>query len=269
MSKPSLITFADGGLQWRLAGKRFAAGAERSGLFSTVGVANLKTTREHFQTVFSSLPRGFMNSKGLGYWLWKPLMISRALRTLPKTEPFLVYLDVGFTVNATKKSAQRLADYLEIASENNAMVFSLPNCPDESWTKPEVFEYFCTPPEHRASDQRLAGAIVLRNSAATQDLIDEWVSAATYDNSTLLTDQTRVHKSNYPIIAHRHDQSIWSLITKRFSIPAIKDETYFAPNWSIDGAGYPLWATRLRSLFSSPNPKLAERAITKALGLLP
>ena len=116
----------------------------------------------NFPSCFESLEPGFFKSPGLGYWIWKPLIIHQALKDMPRSREFLIYSDIGCTVNSAPASSRRLQEYMEIASLRGVVTFSLLRFSEEDWTKPEVLEHFNAPPEARSSDQRIATIIVFR-----------------------------------------------------------------------------------------------------------
>ena len=65
-----------------------------------------------------------------------------------------------------------------------------------------------------------------------------------YENVNLFTDNlTKDEIKNFKF--HRHDQSIFSLIRKKFNPLIIKDETYFDDFNSIEAKKFPFHATRI------------------------
>ena len=75
-------------------------------------------------------------------------------------------------------------------------------------------------------------------------LIDIWYSALE-DSPELFTDQMDELNQDSAFIDHRHDQSVFSIIRKKFGSMVMPDETYFL-DFVREGQLYPLWATRLR-----------------------
>ena len=264
-----MCSFADGGVNWRLAKSRFKKKALRSNFFNSIFVADLGAVRQSSLEFALALTPDFLGNIGFGFWAWKPSLIRAQLSSLSRGEEFLVYLDVGCTVNATDLSKKRFEEYLETASESGVLTFDLPGFQERLWTKPEVFEELHVPTTDQMSDQRLAGILILRNSKNTIDLVDEWVEASIQGSGSLIDNHSPKASDVEGFRAHRNDQSLWSVLSKKYSIPALKDETFFAPNWREDGAPFPFWATRLKSVFSNPNPTFTQKAITKILSALP
>jgi len=58
-------------------------------------------------------------------------------------------------------------------------------------------------------------------------------------NYHLLNDEPSISKNYEEFIEHRHDQSIFSIIRKKFNTYYIEDETY-----PIGIKEFPIWATR-------------------------
>ena len=46
-------------------------------------------------------------------------------------------------------------------------------------------------------------------------------------------------------VAHRHDQSIYSVVVNNYGSIKISDETYFS-DWENKGKSYPFWAKRIQ-----------------------
>ena len=47
--------------------------------------------------------------------------------------------------------------------------------------------------------------------------------------------------NNKHFIDNRYDQSIWSVIRKKYGTEILEDETYSPPKWNLN---HPIWATR-------------------------
>jgi hypothetical protein len=87
----------------------------------------------------------------------------------------------------------------------------------------------------------MATVVVLKKNNHSVHVVNEWFRIASIPS--MINDTTQ--KENDLYIAHRHDQSILSLLVKKYGSIKIPDETYFAPDWSR-GINYPFWAVRER-----------------------
>ena len=86
----------------------------------------------------------------------------------------------------------------------------------------------------------MATTILIRKNQHSIDVINEWYKNC--ENYDLINDS----KSNESplFIDHRHDQSIYSILVNKYGSIKLIDETYFHPNWEINGKNYPIWAKR-------------------------
>ena len=174
--------------------------------------------------------------RGNGYWLWKPYFISRTLKEL-KEGDYLVYCDAGiYYVNSVKK----LIRAMERQGED-LMAFEIPHMEYE-YTKRDVFIALeADREEYTRSPQRMAGTIVVKKTARSVRVIEEWLKYAQQDE--LITDaHNRLGAENYEgFVDHRHDQSIWSVVSKKNGVRGYRDATQFGLPC---GLGPFLWKNR-------------------------
>jgi hypothetical protein len=118
---------------------------------------------------------------------------------------------------------------------------------EKNWTTPEVFKKFAGAEENF---QTLATVIILRKTKNSKTILKEWLGALTENNYENVIDRAPTFQSLSDFQEHRHDQAIWSLLSRRWNFKEIKDETFFHPDWAEKGSKYPFWATRSRLRFS-------------------
>jgi hypothetical protein len=153
--------------------------------------------------------------RGNGYWLWKPYFISRVLRTLDQGD-CLFYCDAGAHFIA---AFDPLIDVMR-RDEQGLIVFELPY-PECHWTKRDAFVLLdCDRPEYIESRQRLASFHLWRRTDLSLRLVQEWLELAQDERlSTDLSNQCGL--ANHPgFREHRHDQSLLSLLTKKYGLAA-------------------------------------------------
>lgn len=176
--------------------------------------------------------------KGNGYWLWKPYFIHRALQQL-RDGDILFYSDSGayFTADVAP-----LTDLLD-RSGRDLVVFELQQI-EKHWTKRDAFILMdCDSPEFTDTKQRLATFSIWRKSKFTMDLIEEYLELA--QDERLITDlENQCGQPNDPEFKnHRHDQSIFSLLSKKHGIEAHRDPSQ--------------WGDDVRELYpNSPYPSV-------------
>jgi hypothetical protein len=172
---------------------------------------------------FATRNRHILNQpRGGGYWLWKPYFIRRELARLG-ADDVLFYCDAGAHFLAP------IDPLIEVLRRDqlDVLVFELPFL-EGDWTKREAFVALgCDRPELALSPQRLASFHLWRRSDLSLRLAEEWLEAA--QDERLLTDlPNRCDLANYPgFREHRHDQSLFSLLTKKYGLSAYRDPSQY------------------------------------------
>jgi len=201
---------------------------------------------------FKSATGGVLNEKrGGGYWLWKPYIIYDMLQKLNEND-ILLYVDAGCTLN--KNGVPRLKEYAQAISPStnkSILVMRLTTEKEKKWTSTPIFEYFNEPIDGEAgnSNQHLATTSLYRKCDKTMMFVETWLNIAK-TRPDLFTDvYNDESKRTNPIFSeNRHDQSIFSMITK--SEPY--NDWCVVINEEIEiGLGYsersPIFASRHRS----------------------
>jgi hypothetical protein len=149
-------------------------------------------------------------ARGAGYWLWKSYIILSTL--LSATTEFVAYCDAGscwrISWEEIEKSFQAHPDCHMLCVEHS--VFR-----EGHWTKRDTFITVGADQEHFASTcQRAATCCVFRRDPKSIQFVQDWLGYACIPG--LITDAAnKLDKPNYPgFIENRHDQSIFSLMTK-------------------------------------------------------
>lgn len=170
------------------------------------------------------------NKRGYGYWLWKPYINLKLLEKINEND-IVVYADSGCTFNIQGK--KRLLEYIELVKKYNMLSFELTH-KERKYTKKDVFEYF----DYKNDDNMInATSFIYKKCDFVQNLFKLYYE--TCCNYHLLNDEKSISKNYVEFIDHRHDQSIFSIIRKKFNSYHIKDETY-----PIGILEFPIWATR-------------------------
>lgn len=156
--------------------------------------------------------------RGNGYWLWKPYFISESLDLL-KQGDFLFYCDSGaYFVNSISPLIQIISD-----NRQDIMPFELMYL-EKNWTKRDAFILMdCDKPDYSESKQRLGGFILFRKSEFTMDFMRDFLRYS-QDERIITDSENQLGYPNYPYFReNRHDQSIFSLLTKKYNLDAFRD----------------------------------------------
>lgn len=162
--------------------------------------------------------------KGNGYYLWKPYFLNKAYREL-KEGDYLIYTDAG---SIYVNRIQYLIDCMEREGQD-IMVFSLQNQMFErKYTKRDAFILMeCDTPRFTDTPQSIGGYVLYKKSDFVRKFLEEDLKFA-QDERIITDQQNTLGYDNYPeFIAHRHDQSVWSLMIKKYGIKRFRDPSQF------------------------------------------
>ncbi len=190
-------------------------------------------------------------SRGFGLWFWKPRVIADALDKFPNASGVL-YLDAGCELNINEESLLRLTQYLSLAEQMQGMVFEMDHL-ERLWTHPLLISDL--DPEFDAEQRQLSATVIfLANSNSGNLFLKEWIEWSQKDNFKYLRLDEVPVLNNSDFIAHRHDQSILSILWRKHRLGVLADESYWYPKWRITGKKYPIWAARNKSRISTNMP---------------
>jgi hypothetical protein len=164
-------------------------------------------------------------ARGAGYWLWKPYFILQKLKQL-------AYGDRLMYADSASHFISSAAPLFSLSAQFNQDVipFEL-ELPESAWTKRDTFIALDADEKgYELSPQRLASFILLRKSTMSLQFCQDYLNYCT--NEQALTDTTNIYgKPNYDNFeSHRHDQSIFSLLTKKYGLQAFRDPSQWGNN---------------------------------------
>ena len=211
MSKRVLITFGMGPFSKR----RFvlAKQAKMTKLFNTILAYGKEDFGPEFQKHREFIDESSLNPRQRhGYWLWKPYFIQKTLRELDEGD-ILMYIDSGCNINLKQISALRLLlEIIEGAPEHICGIAFLVelNHPLKEWTKKDILIRFKT--VDIELPQIAGGYLIIRNSKATRDLINNWYQLCCSDSYSLLDDSpSKSGDESAYFKGNKHDQSILTM----------------------------------------------------------
>jgi hypothetical protein len=242
--KTHLLTFAGGGRHWSLAGRRLYTQARVSGLFESVRLCTPRTLATDPEWDLGNRDFVARNSRGFGYWLWKPFLIGQALKYLPRGD-VLLYLDAGCDLNLREeKPRQRLGALSQLANDQGLAVFTTTH-KLLHWTKRDVLDAFGLSEGYSSrADQHEACVLFFSADPETSSLVNQWYETCRQGGFRLIDDSPS-HSNEYRgFIEHRHDQAILSSLLHAQGFPQIPREHWFNPYWQTLGRDFPIWATR-------------------------
>ena len=197
-----------------------------------------------FQCSFNDIDKDFYDKnkvildqqKGAGFWLWKPYLILKHLKNLTEND-FLFYLDSGALF------INRIDPLEKICKEqtNGILCFHLNEGPysiktnyDCYHTKRDVYITMNCDNESYWYSYIINAAMSgwIKNNF-TLNFLEEWLCFAQKDD--IITDIPSKLGAELPLFrAHRHDQSIFSVLRKKYEIPSFTDPSQFGNPYRIE-----------------------------------
>lgn len=245
MVKPKIYfcTFSDSRLQPTL--KRIEKEAKSSIFFDDVFVYNEFSLNKEFKNKFKDVLN--YNSRGYGCYIWKVSVIQDALSKLQEND-ILLYTDAGCSIN--RNGFNKFQDYIRLVNECELgiLAVSLDDSLLESmYSKGDLFDYLKVRDNEAIynTPQIQSGLILIKKTKNSEVLFREWQNVI--DSGFNLINDEESKSSNFPnFIAHRHDQSIFSILFKihrGITIPLT--EVWVKENEDLHLLQYsPIWCMR-------------------------
>lgn len=201
-------------------------------------------------------------SKFYGYYACKPHFALKALKNIPEND-ILLLVDAGCELN--KNGKDKLFEYYEETIKNNGLFFHIDH-PEIKWTKMDTYRRIMGDDDkHFMTSQIISTAYLLKNNQFIRDFVDTWKNICIEDAGKYLDDSPSILKNHDTFVENRHDQSILSLLVKKYSeeydFSFYSDDTYEniwllnnipfcyefegqSKIWNTYGKEFPIWATR-------------------------
>tara|TARA_B100000989_G_scaffold272002_1_gene229134 strand:+ start:30874 stop:31674 length:801 start_codon:yes stop_codon:yes gene_type:complete len=239
--KKFFLTYGD--KKFNISKKHLLNLAKKSSLFDytiSLGPENLNPKFvEKFQPIFKV-------EKGGGYWIWKHHIIENQLNEMSKND-ILIYCDAGASLNLQDSALKRFHEYIEILTSSqfgNLRMECEKQYLEQSYTFSEIFNYFEIDPfsDIGESTQLQAGHMFFKKNEHTKEFINIYKDLLDHD-MYLITDKYSKNNQVKNFVSNRHDQSIFSMISKVYGSEIIENETEFS-NRKHEQYDYPFLSVR-------------------------
>jgi len=153
------------------------------------------------------------NKRGYGYWLWKSYLIKKTLNEMQEND-ILLYCDAGCEIN--HKYSNKINDLISITQQ-----YKIIGCPvgsnDITYTKMDTIEYVQMTTDINLGNKHIqAGCLMMQKCEIVTNLISEWYNISSIYH--LIDDSPSISPNNKAFIEHRHDQSIFNLLIKKYNL---------------------------------------------------
>jgi len=169
--------------------------------------------------------------RGAGLWLWKVYFIEKAFREECKDGDILFYCDAA---SYFFRSAKPLLDSIK----QDMFAVNVPY-KEEEYTKREAFEILGLHGDNYEKTRQFHASFMgFKKNSFTERFINEWLTLC--QNKELLCGLLDKYKQTANFIDHRFDQSIFSLLCKKYKIKPSPDPSQWGinPYPPIKGASY-------------------------------
>ena len=217
--KTHFLTFGAGDKCMTDAVNRLVNQARSLGIFNEIyGYDDTELQRD---SQFWNTYGAFMqNTRGHGYWMWKPYLIEKVWKNM-KEGDVLLYCDCGNELDIDKKS--QLLDCIRVV-RNELVMGCYPSKKREdflneiSWCKRDVLIYMGVDNREDIlyTNQYQANPILLYKCERTTQLVHDWAHITKC--TSLIDDSPSVEKNSVYFEQHRHDQSIYSILCKKYGL---------------------------------------------------
>jgi hypothetical protein len=245
-----LITFGAGASGWKDAARRIHRDASACDLFSKVEIFDEKWIQDFEPELWTQI-RNHLEAdqkRGFGYWIWKPALLKWADQKWPEKQ--ILYVDSGFHIDRNEKLVSEFSNFLKSSFETGGIAFEQIGLQEEYWTKKEIFDYFKCTSDDKEKNQLYAGFILMPPGRMRAYFTNEFYDLTKFRNGYLFNDILDSNQSN-KLIETRHDQSIFSILWRKYKLPTTPDLTSISNN-----GNFLFIAARNRTGLSANQPKV-------------
>ena len=189
--------------------------------------AIIQYTIKDIDSLFLTKNKKILTQKrGAGYWLWKPYLIFQTLKNVKEG-------DVVFYADSGSEFIKPMKPIFELIKENDVVGFKLSgNHKEKQYTRKAVIERVWANSDDVAdTNQDMASFIGVKKTSNTESkdgVIGRWLDLC--QDPELIMDQPRSSDEFEGFIDHRHDQSLWSLISKFHNVHKAPDPSQWGIN---------------------------------------
>ena len=156
--------------------------------------------------------------RGNGLWLWKPYFIKKTLEIIHEGD-ILFYCDSGACF------CRSIKPVLEILNRQDIWVSELPLLEKQFTQRRTIRAMGLADSKYTETRQIQASFIAFRKSDFSMGFVEEWLSYCCNEN--ILSPVENSGEEIPEFIAHREDQSILSLLIKKYDIRCYSDPSQF------------------------------------------
>jgi len=211
-SQKIFMTFGGGGQNYINAGNRLVSQANNLNIFDQNILytdLDLKNNKQFWNKHKKFIEN---NKRGYGYWIWKPYLIQKTMNNMNNGD-ILLYLDAGCELDYRKRDI--LNNYINII--HKYYIIGTYIRIEKNWNKKDLILHMnMNKNKYLNTKQFQGGVLLIYVCNKTRKLINEWYNIAC--NYHMIDDSPSISKNIKSFKEHRHDQSILSLLIKKYNL---------------------------------------------------
>ena len=222
--------------------KRLCDEAKATNWFDSITSYGPEMLSKDFKNKFNSI---LCKERGAGYWIWKFDILLQELNKMQDND-ILIYLDSGCSINSNAKT--RFLQYIDMLNNSDESMISFQlSHQEKKYSIQEIGKLLEIDSTDKVFDtgQLVATVLIMKKHDKTKYILNKCIELLTKDK-LIITDEYNKKNQLESFIDNRHDQSILSLVRKKYGSIILQDETWFKPFGSKESLKFPFWATRIR-----------------------
>lgn len=242
--KIHLATFYSSDL--KRSAERFGYQAKEMNFYDYIHIFNQNDLNDDFKKYVSDLLK-MGKKRGFGHWVWQTYIHQIVLSKM-NTGDIYHWCDVGCHLN--KNGVSRLKDYINIVrkDKNGCLFFSykkpnliekfskylFPENLEYEYTKSDLIKYFDLSFDHEIvqTPQVWGGSFFLRKCSNSENLMKKHFEITRYRYDLIDDDESKFVEKSYPgFVAHRHSQSVLSILAKKINCNFL---SAYESEWALD-----------------------------------
>jgi len=211
--KTYFITFGAGGQNYYDAIERLSNQAKNTNIFDNIKAytdTDLKMDDEFWKKHGNFIEK---NRRGYGYWVWKSYIIKKTMEKMEDGD-ILLYLDCGCEIHS--RNNENMKKYFELV-QKYPIIGTTTGCKESDFNKMDL--PLCLDMvnnKYLNNYQHQSGAILCYVFDKTRKLMNEWYELSC--NYHFIDDSPSISGNSPSFVEHRHDQSIFSLLIKKYNM---------------------------------------------------
>ncbi len=230
----------------RRSAERFKKQAEAMNIYNHIDVFSKEDLNKDFRDYISALLKKG-KKRGYGHWVWQTYIHQLVLSKIKEGDIYH-WCDVGCHFNP--KGISRLKEYIDIVSKdkNGFLGFSYknPNFQGEyknykylenfeyEYTKSDLIKYFNLSYKDPIiqSSQVWGGSFFIKKNKISENLMKEHYDITRNRYDLIDDDESKFIEKSFPgFIAHRHSQSVLSILAKKINCKLL---SAYESEWALD-----------------------------------